>query len=339
MAGIARLDRRLKRDLSGELKVPVRMSDAREVAASYDYCRDVTRTAARNFFYGIRVLPAAKRDALCALYAFMRGADDIADEAAGSVAEKKRGLAELRAEMDRALAGEAGASKVWPAFRDTITRYNIPARYLHDLISGAEMDLTVSSYETFERLREYCYRVAGTVGLCCVHVFGFTDARATELAKRLGIAFQLTNILRDVAKDFEMGRVYLPQEDLDRFGCDIAEEIRRPARSKEFIELVEFETQRAWQYYAEGWQLLELVEPDSRAALWALARIYAGILEKIELRGFDVLTPPPARLSSAEKVWILARARLGWQDLNYVPRIRERDRRRAGGAVRGRRAG
>jgi phytoene synthase len=268
----------------------------------------------------------------------MRGADDIADEA-GSVAEKQRGLAGLRAEMDRALAGDVAGSMVWPAFRDTAVRYKIPARYLHDLISGAEMDLTVGSYETFERLREYCYRVAGTVGLCCVHVFGFSDARAPELAERLGIAFQLTNILRDVAKDFEMGRVYLPQEDLDRFGCDIAEEIRRPARSAEFAELVRFEAQRAWQYYAEGWQLLELVEPDSRAALWALARIYAGILEKIELRGYDVLTPPPARLSSAEKVWILARARLGWQDLNYVPRIRERDRRRAGGTLRGRRAG
>jgi phytoene synthase len=317
-----------ERPIRGQISVP----------DSYDHCRNIARAAARNFYYGFRLLPAQKRDALCALYAFMRGADDISDEP-GEISAKQRGLAALRAEMDRALSGDVAGSPVWPAFRDTVERFHIPKRYLHDLISGAEMDLTVNVYETFDRLREYCYRVAGTVGLCCVHVFGFSDPRAPELAERLGIAFQLTNILRDVSKDYEMGRVYLPQEDLDRFDCNSAEEFQRRAASEKFVELAQFEAARAWQNYSDGWPLLDLVEEDSRAALWALARIYAGILEKIESRGYDVLASPPARLSSAEKVWILARARMGWRDPNYVVRMRERDRRRPGGAVRGRRAG
>ena len=314
------------------------MPERSPLVESYEYCRNLARTAARNFYYGFLLLPAPKRDALCALYAFMRGVDDISDEP-GDISAKQRGLASLRAEMDRALEGAVSGSPVWPAFRDTIDRYGIPKRYLHDLISGAEMDLTVTEYETFGRLREYCYRVAGTVGLCCVHVFGFSDPRAPELAERLGIAFQLTNILRDVSKDYEMGRVYLPQEDLDRFGCNSAEEFQRASASTNFIELAEFEAARAWQFYGEGWPLMDWIDNDSRAALWALARIYSGILEKIELRGFDVLAMPPAHLSAAEKVWILARARLGWRDPNYVVRMRERDRRRTGGAVRGRRAG
>jgi phytoene synthase len=314
------------------------VAETLSVSESSDYCRNLARVAARNFYYGFRLLPAQKRDALCALYAFMRGVDDISDEP-GDIAVKQRGLAALRAEMDRALAGEVSGSPVWPAFGDTIERYGIPKRYLHDLISGAEMDLTVSEYETFDRLREYCYRVAGTVGLCCVHVFGFTDPRAPELAERMGIAFQLTNILRDVAKDYEMGRVYLPQEDLDRFDCNSAEEFRRSAASAKFVELARFESARAWEFYSDSWPLMDWIEDDSRAALWALARIYSGILEKIELRGYDVLAQPHAHLSAAEKVWILARARLGWRDPNYVVRMRERDRRRTGGIVRGRRAG
>ena len=191
-------------------------------------------------------------------------------------------------------------SPVWPAFRDTLERYNIPSRYLHDLISGAEMDLTVNVYETFDRLREYCYRVAGTVGLCCVHVFGFSEPRAPELAERMGIAFQITNILRDVPKDFAMGRIYLPLDDMARFGCD-ARDLRQTHADAKFVELIRFEAERAWQFYSEAWQLLDLVEEDSRAALWAMARIYAGILEKIEQRRYDVLASPPARLSSAEK--------------------------------------
>jgi phytoene synthase len=203
-----------------------------------------------------------------------------------------------------------------------MARYQIPTRYLHDLISGAEMDLTVSRYETFDRLREYCYRVAGTVGLCCLHVFGFSDPQAPELAETLGIAFQLTNILRDLRKDYQIGRIYLPEEDLARFqvrGDDLGRDPgndpgdapdNRPAGGN-VVNLVRFESQRAWQLYAEGWPLISLVHQDSRAALWALARIYSGILEKIEIRDYNVLAAPVARLSTTEKIWILMQAKLG----------------------------
>ncbi|HEV2488590.1 MAG TPA: phytoene/squalene synthase family protein [Candidatus Acidoferrales bacterium] len=301
------------------------------VSASYLYCRQIARAAARNFYYGFLLLPAPKRDALCALYAFMRHVDDISDEP-GALEDKQRRLRELRAEMDRALSGNSAGESFWPAFCHTATAYNIPPRYLHDLISGAEMDLTISSYETFDALREYCYRVAGAVGLCCVHVFGFSDPHAPELAERLGIAFQLTNILRDLPRDYAMGRVYLPREDFLKFGCD-PREIEQKQISAALASLVRFESERAWQFYREGWKLLGLVSDDSRAALWALARIYSGILEKIEARNYSVLAPPPARLSTAEKIWILVRARLGWLGETNALRNRERDRRRTGGPV------
>jgi phytoene synthase len=306
--------------------------------ASYDYCRGIARAAARNFYYGFLLLPGEKRNALCALYAFMREIDDIADSP-GELAEKRKGLAERRAAMDRALAGDYDANPIWPAFRHTVTQYQIPPRYLHDLISGAEMDLTEHAYETFDRLREYCYRVAGTVGLCCLYVFGFSDPRAPELAEKLGIAFQLTNILRDLPRDVRMGRVYLPQEDLQRFSCSRDTLSREISDAPAFQSLMRFEADRAWQFYGEGWPLLSLVSDDSRAALWALARIYSGVLAKIETRNYDVLSSPPAGLSAAEKIWILARARLGWRTENDALRIRDRHRRRAGGPFLRRRAG
>lgn len=150
------------------------MPDAAAVAASYAHCRAVARRAARNFYFGFRLLPPAKRGALCALYAFMRRADDISDEP-GALESKRAGLAAWRASLDGALAGDTGSDPVWPALADTVSRYSIPPRYLHDLLSGTEMDLTVSEYPTFDALREYCYRVAGAVGVCCVHVFGFRE--------------------------------------------------------------------------------------------------------------------------------------------------------------------
>ena len=195
---------------------------------SYAECRRVAREAASNFYYAFFMLPQAKRDALCALYAFMRLVDDVSDTVGGA-ADKQRGLARWRAALDAAVAGDVSAHPILPAFADTIERFHIPPRYFHDLISGAEMDLTVGDYATFERLREYCYRVAGTVGLTCLHVFGFDDPHAPDLAEKLGIAFQLTNILRDVPKDYEMGRVYLPQEDLARFGVRAAGACARAA--------------------------------------------------------------------------------------------------------------
>jgi len=285
---------------------------------SYDHCRRIARAAARNFYYGFALLPAAKRDALCALYAFMRHADDISDsEKEPNKAER---LMEWRAVMERAMHGEYGTSRVLPAFHDTIRRYRIPISYLRDLMVGAQMDLTVTRYPTYEHLARYCYCVAGTVGLCCVHVFGFEDPQAFELASKLGTAFQLTNILRDVPEDYRMGRIYLPQDDLKRFGCaetDLGASSANPA----FLELMRFEVSRAWKYYSEATPLLQLVHRDSRSALWALRRIYSGILEKIEAIGYDVLSRPHPSLSTAQKTWIMVRAGTGlWKPELCLPR-------------------
>jgi phytoene synthase len=312
-----------------------------KIAESYRYCREVARREAKNFFYGFLLLPRAKRDALCALYAFMRGVDDIADNPA-RLDEKKSGLAKRREEMDAVLRGEHRAEAVWPAFCDTMERYSIPPRVLHDLISGAEMDQTPRVYETFDDLRQYCYCVAGTVGLACLHVFGFSDPRAPELAEELGIAFQLTNILRDVASDLEMDRVYLPREDMLRFGAKESD-LRAHRFTDQWRAVLEFQSERAWQFYAEGWPLIRLVDRDSRAALWALAEIYLGILEhsatNLASRDCEVFSAPVARLSTARKLWILATARFQWNGEVNVLRIGNRDGRRTGGSLVGGRAG
>jgi phytoene synthase len=305
------------------------------------------------------MLPRRKRDALCALYAFMRLVDDVSDTpsrragagtttelpetsatampARAAIAEKRAGLVRWRAMLDRAVAGDASAHAILPAFADSLRRYRIPPRYFHDLISGAEMDLTETRYATFERLHEYCYRVAGTVGLTCLHVFGFSDPHAPELAESLGVAFQLTNIIRDVGDDLALGRVYLPSEDLTRFGCPVSD-LARGAVTPAVRALLRAEAERAWTFYAEGARLIRHIDRDSRAALWALTRIYSTLLARIEDRNFDVFSSR-VRLTVAEKTRILVRARLGWWSEGDVIEERDRDRRGAGGAFLGRRAG
>jgi 15-cis-phytoene synthase len=294
------------------------MSSKTELALSYDHCRNLARIAARNFYYGFALLPAAKRDALCSLYAFMRHADDISDSNR-EIRDKSQELKAWRKTLDEALNGTYKSSRILPAFHHTVLQYGIPASYFHDLISGAEMDLELFRYPTFGLLARYCYCVAGTVGLCCVHVFGFNDPRALELAPKLGIAFQLTNILRDVAEDFAMGRVYLPQEDLKRFGCS-ERDLSSSAACGPFVELMQFEAQRAWRLYQEAIPLIDLISGDSRASLWTLIRIYSGILAKIEAIHYDVLAKPHPGLSTAEKAWIMLRAGAGlWKPEKCVP--------------------
>jgi squalene synthase HpnC len=350
------------RGTSGQAGLRVVGQGSDSLTESYAECRRVARAASSNFYYAFYMLPRPKRDALCALYAFMRLVDDVSDAPVAEPAaragektaasfdsvaaeivptqgmsERRSGLARWRTLLDQAVAGETAAHPILPAFADTIRRYQIPPRYFHDLISGAEMDLTETHYATFDRLREYCYRVAGTVGLTCLHVFGFDDPHAPELAERLGIAFQLTNIIRDVGGDLALGRVYLPAEDLARFGCSV-EELRRGVVTASVGELLRSEADRAWRFYGEGARLIPLVHRDSRAALWALARIYSTLLARIEDRGFDVFSSR-VRLSSGEKARILMRARLGWCSEADVLEERDRDRRRTGGSVLGRRAG
>ena len=213
----------------------------------------------------------------------------------------------------------------------------MPARYLHDLISGAEMDLTVRTYPTFDRLREYCYRVAGTVGLTCTHVFGFSDARALDLAEKLGLAFQLTNIIRDVHEDYKLGRIYLPEEDLRRYGV-LPEDFGRGEATLGIRELLRFEAERAWQLYEEGSALLSLIDADSRGALWLLVHTYSALLSRIESLGFPVFGER-VRLPKAEKMMFIAQARFGRRTEENVLEKRDRDRRRVGGTGSRRRAG
>jgi phytoene synthase len=279
------------------------------VEASYVYCERLARRAARNFYYGFLLLPRPKRLALCALYAYMRRVDDLADKP-GDVEAKRRLLAEWRERTRKALEGDLEGEPLWPALADTLERYRIPPQYLLDVVAGAEMDLAGCVYRTFDDLRRYCYHVAGAVGLVCVYVFGFSDPRAPELAEQMGIAFQLTNILRDLGQDYRMGRVYLPEEDFERFACQPEELARQSAPEGALAELMRFEARRAWEFYERAWTLVPLVSEDSRRALWALARIYSGVLEEIERRRFDVFSAR-ARLSAAEKIAILLWARLG----------------------------
>ena len=314
------------------------------LAQSYEECHRIARSSHSNFYYAFFLLPKKRRDGLAALYAFMRLVDDVADQG-NDLAVKQRGLAKWRAALDevanangRAITSALpGAAEVLPALVDTMRRYNMPARYLHDLISGAEMDLTVRSYPTFDRLREYCYRVAGTVGLTCTHVFGFRDARALDLAEKLGLAFQLTNIIRDVRDDYAMGRVYLPDEDLAQYNVN-REDFARSEATLGVRELLRFEAQRAWQCYEEGAALLTLVEPESRAALWLLVHTYSALLARIEDLDFAVFGEC-VRLSKGEKLVFIAKARFTRLTEENILEKRDRDRRRAGRDGGRRRAG
>src|SRR5205823_611550 len=318
---------------------------ATTIAESYEYCHDIARASHSNFNYAFFLLPKPKRDALAALYAFMRLIDDVSDEGQ-DLGAKQRGLARWRGALDQAITGQEqvfdgnaavvspaatlpGAEQVLPALVDTMQRYNMPARYLHDLISGAEMDLTVRFYPTFERLREYCYRVAGTVGLTCTHVFGFSDARALDLAEKLGLAFQLTNIIRDVHEDHKLGRVYLPEEDLQRYGVSPGD-FGRGEATLGIRELLRFEAERAWQLYEEGSALLGLIDADSRGALWLLVHTYSALLARIESLDFAVFGER-VRLPKAEKMMFVAKARFGRHTEENILEKRDRDRGRAGG--------
>ncbi|MBL0160323.1 MAG: phytoene/squalene synthase family protein [Bryobacterales bacterium] len=273
-----------------------------ELAASYEYSVAVARARAKNFYYSFLVLPEQKRLAMCAVYAFMRECDDLSDEA-GATRER---LAEWRGQLDAALAGRMGTHKVWPAFVDVMRRYEIPARYAHEMIDGVSSDLDPRHVETFDDLYRYCYLVASVVGLTTIHIFGFKDQRAPLLAERCGIAFQLTNIIRDAGEDARNGRLYLQAEKMRRF--DVTTEALSCGETTDAVrQLLALEGQRARAYYDEARPLIGMMDEDSRPALWALMEIYSRLLRRIEGRGYDVL-PGKIRLSSAEKSGVLARA-------------------------------
>ncbi len=259
---------------------------------SRQWCHDVMRTAARNFYYGMSVLPPAKRNAMFALYAYMRHIDDIADETVDAGSSKEtaaRLLEEWRAVTHSALAGEAASHPMFPALIEASRRFCIPPDLLDSAIDGQLMDLQRQHYHTFEELKHYCYCVASTVGIAAVYIWGFRDSDAIVMADDRGVAFQLTNILRDLREDFARGRVYLPQEDLRQFGVDLSA-VMRGGDTAAFVELMNFQVSRAEEYYQSSANLESMVEPDARATLRTMTGIYHGILDQIRQEPLAVLS-------------------------------------------------
>lgn len=273
---------------------------------SYAHCRAVAKQRARNFYYSFVLLPHSKKNAMCAVYAFMRYCDDLSDEpgATRSAIDRWRGA------LNEALAGRPDGNPMWPAFLDSVERYDIPYDYFHEMIEGVASDLDPRTIDTFDELYRYCYRVASVVGLTTIHIFGFTSADALPLAEKCGIAFQLTNILRDIREDASLGRVYLPTEDLAKFGVS-AGDLKNSHRTDAFGRLMDFENARARCYYRESAPLIEMIEPDSRSSLRALIAIYSRLLDHIAASPYDVLTRRIS-LSAPEKVWIVLRALMGF---------------------------
>ncbi|MCE5198830.1 MAG: phytoene/squalene synthase family protein [Armatimonadota bacterium] len=300
----------------------MKMASQGELHLSYKYCRDVAKKRAGNFYYSFIVLPREKSDAMCAVYAFMRYCDDIADDP--DVGRDRQAMLEKwRSSLNMSIHGDYSSSLILPAFHDTIKKYGIPLDYFHQLIDGAAMDLTVDTYKTFEDLYSYCYKVASVVGLVCIHIFGFDSPNARRYAEYCGIAFQLTNILRDVKEDAERGRIYIPEEDLWAFQYS-AEDLSNGVRDDRFFRLMKFETQRAYDYYNAALPLVPMINGSGRPGLCAMIEIYSSLLNRIDENPGDVFTghvslPKAQKLSIAAKALLMSKIRGGRP---YLPQLR-----------------
>lgn len=285
-----------------------------ELGQAYKVCRRIAKREAKNFYYAFLALPAARRNAICAIYAFMRQADDLADDESLSREERRRRLDAWLSAWRQTAAGTATNDPVFVAVRDAISRFNIPLALLDELVAGVTMDLervrngAPDTYATFADLYRYCYLVASVVGLVCIRIFGYKDTRAEKLAEETGIAFQLTNILRDVAEDATRKRVYLPLEDLAAHKISVHSLLHRtpgapPAMNER--NLLEEMAKRAEGYYASARELMPLINPVSRPALWVLVTIYHTLLKRIRATDYDVFTRR-AGVPLVQKLAILA---------------------------------
>lgn len=305
---------------AGTQQVPLPWTPAPpQLVMAYSVCKGITRTAAKNFYYAFLVLPRRKREALCAVYAFMRRCDDITDDPSLSLSERRQKLDAWLDDLHRAQQGQPTDDAILLALTDSQRRYTIPAGLLDELATGTAMDVEEAElatqtsnapgvsiqYKTFEDLHLYCYRVASVVGLVCIHIFGYRDPAAEPLAERCGLAFQLTNIIRDVKEDAAMGRIYLPEEDLAKFSLSTADLLNSPDPAR-FRPLLAFEADRAREFYTAGDELIAYISEDSQPALWVLVNIYRSLLEKIAARQYDVFTAKVA-LSRWEKVKVLGK--------------------------------
>jgi len=284
---------------------------ASDAADAYSTCQVITKAGAKNFYYAFLTLPKEKRQAIYAAYAFCRITDDISDDLVGE--ERESGLADLRKALDSAYSNSPDGA-VFIALEDAANQYQIPKSYFEDVITGVEMDISKNRYETFEELREYCYHVASVVGLICVEVFGYSDDRAVESAIVLGIAMQLTNIMRDVGEDAERGRIYLPLEDLRKFEYT-EEQLLAGEWNENFHELMKFEAERARNYFFRGTYLFNLLDRRSRACPETLASVYSKILGKMEREKFPVFEKRVgiskfSKIAMVARLWIKSRVPL-----------------------------
>lgn len=283
-----------------------------QLAVAYSVCRGITRSRAKNFYYGFLVLPKGKRRALCAVYAFMRRCDDIADDPALSLVERRQRLDVWLDAFHAAQAGHPTDDPILLALTDAQRRFAIPVGLLDALAYGTAMDVEETQepglqvqYRDFEDLERYCYNVASVVGLVCIRIFGYNDPAAEPLAEKIGLAFQLTNIIRDIKEDAALGRVYLPGKDLAQFNLSATEIAATPDPAR-IRPLLELEAQRAFANYKAADELIPLIAEDSQPALWVLVTIYRSLLEKIVRVNYDVFTRRVS-LTVREKLTILAK--------------------------------
>ena len=303
-----------------------------QLAVAYSVCRSIARSSAKNFYYAFLALPRHKREALCAVYAYMRRCDDISDDASLPVRERRLKLADWLDTFHRVMQGNPSDDPVLIALADAQRRFKIPIHLLDQLALGTAMDLAEEAdddepefargkfqetaektndaqptirYATFDDLYQYCYRVASVVGLVCIRIFGYRDPMAEPLAERCGLAFQMTNIIRDVKEDASMGRVYLPEEDLAKFQLDPAELQGTPDPAR-WRPLLALEADRAREFYRAGEELIPYISEDSQPALWVLITIYHQLLEKIASQEYDVFTNRIS-LTSWQKLKVLGK--------------------------------
>lgn len=300
-----------------------RSLETAQLSESYQTCIQLARRTGKNFYYSFLTLPRRLADDMCVLYAFMRWTDDLADAEELPTGIREVAIHQWREHVRSALQSPlplsppAGSTQnlfeplntmstrlidtqILTAMVDVVRRYQMPEKYLFDVINGVESDLESRQFQTFQQLEEYCYHVAGAVGLCCIHIWGFEGERAEKQAIDCGTAFQLVNVLRDLSEDSARGRVYLPQEDLERFGYTV-DDLRSETRNVAFESLMKFQVARAKEYFDRSAGLTECLSPPGRRIYAAMRDIYGGLLKEIERRRYDVFSQR-VRLSGFQKL-------------------------------------
>lgn len=287
--------------------VTVAMNQSLELAL--EHCRRITRQQARNFYYGLKLTPEPKRSALYAIYAWMRQIDDIVDDAGEDSADLRERVGVFRVKTDKAIAGNpVNDDPIWISLADVVARFDLEPRHFHSMIEGQLDDLTTRHYETFKQLSQYCYRVASVVGLICIRIWGCDNPDGRELAIGRGIAFQLTNMIRDFREDFEMGRVYLPAEDFTRH--DLTPEVLRAwSKPDACVHMIQEQIARAEEYYRSSRPLDAMIHPSCSPALGAMTAIYQGTLEKIRRDPSRIIRSERVSLNSLQKSAIALQAR------------------------------